>query len=307
MSISRDIPFAALSALAAVAKHASLTVAAKQLGITASAVSQALVSLEKRIGAPVVVRGRRGVRLTETGELLVARCEPALRQVVDGFEEAVAVQGQLAGKLRLNVPRISIPSVISPVLPELRLRYPKLDVEITVDDAFVDIVAGRFDAGVRLSESIEGDMVAVRLTPEFRFVIVGSPEFLARYGTPKRPRDLEDVPCVVFRGAATGATYRWELSSGKREHIIAVSGPLVTNDHELMVNAALSGIGLAYVSEPLVRHHLVSGALVSVLSSYRTEVPGHFAYFPRSNAKLPRLRAFLDTARSVLLRSAPIV
>lgn len=184
------IPFAQLQAFLAVARSRSFTGAARELGVSRSAVSQAVRQLEEQLRIVLLARTTRSVSLTDAGRRLVEGAAPALAQAAATLTEVSAQPGEVVGRLRLSVPRVAVPFVIEPVLPAFRERYPRIEVEVVIDDRFVDIVAEGYDAGVRLSEDIERDMVQVRLTEACRFVVVGTPEYLARHGTPERPADL---------------------------------------------------------------------------------------------------------------------
>jgi DNA-binding transcriptional LysR family regulator len=207
------------------------------------------------------------------------------------------------GRLRLTVPRVSAPFVIEPVLPVFRARHPRVEVELSLEERLVDLVAEGYDAGVRLRESIERDMVQVRLTDPFRFVVVGSPAYLARHGTPQRPEDLLRHECITFRSATTGALYAWELERGRRNWRIPVRGGVVTNDSRLNAHLAEQGLGLAYAFEPMVQEQLRSGRLVRVLEACAPTVPGFFLYFPKLGQRSVPLRLFIEAARELAPRA----
>jgi len=295
------IPWNGVSAFLAVAERGGFSAAARALGVSASAVSQAVRALEAGVGVPLVVRTTRSVRLTEAGEVLARRAGPAVAEVGGALEAAAGSAGRVTGTLRLTLGGIAVPLVVEPVLPELLRRHPGLSVEVSVEDRFVDIVEQRFHAGVRLSESIEPDLAAVRLTPPFRFVVVGSPAYLTARGTPRRPDDLLAHDAIVFRSPTTGALQRWDLERRGRTRLVAVKGRVTCDDARLLVRGALDGLGLAYVDEHSVRQHLAAGRLREVLPDWAPEVPGFFLYFPRRSQGQPKLRAFLDVAREVLL------
>lgn len=304
------IPWSGMTAFLAVVERGGFSAAARALGRSPSAVSQAVRALEQRVGVPLVVRTTRSVRLTDAGEALARKAAPAMASVGEAVEEAAGRAGQVAGTLRLTVGRIAVPLVVEPVLEKVLARYPRLAVDVSVDDRLVDVVAERFDAGVRLSESIEPDLAAVRITPPFRFVVVGSPAYLARRGVPADPGDLLGHDAVVYRSPTTGALQRWDLERKGRTRVVAVRGRVTCNDARLLVRGALDGLGLAYVDEHSARPHLASGALRTVLDAWAPEVPGFFLYFPRRARGEARLKAFLEVAREVLMpaprpRAAP--
>jgi DNA-binding transcriptional LysR family regulator len=192
--------------------------------------------------------------------------------------------------------------VIEPVLPAFRARHPRVEVEVVVEERLIDIVAEGYDAGVRLSEIIQRDMVQVRLTDPFRFVVVGAPEYLARYGVPQRPEDLLRHECITFRSPTTGALYAWELERGRKTWRLPVRGGVITNDGLLCASMARLGLGLAYAFEPMVMEDLSSGRLQRVLEPYAPTVPGYFLYFPSRAQRTPALRAFVDTARESIVK-----
>jgi DNA-binding transcriptional LysR family regulator len=204
-------PFSQLQAFLAVARLCNFSSAARELGVSRSAVSQSVRQLEQQLRVVLLVRTTRSVALTEAGKQLVENAGPALRQAVAALEQVSARPGEAVGRVRLSVPRLAVPFVIVPVLPTFRERHPRVEVEVVSDERFVDIVAEGYDAGVRLSESIERDMVQVRLTAPFRFVVVGAPSYLARRGVPERPEQLLQHECITFRSSTTGNLYAWEL------------------------------------------------------------------------------------------------
>jgi DNA-binding transcriptional LysR family regulator len=198
---------------------------------------------------------------------------------------------------------MAVPFVINPVLPAFRARHPRVEVEVDVEDRFVDIVAEGYDAGVRLSESIERDMVQVRLTDAFRFVVVGAPSYLERHGTPEKPQDLLRHECITFRARTTGALYAWELERGRKTWRVPVRAGVVTGDSEVMLSLAESGAGLAYVFEPSVQEPLRTGRLKIVLEAYAPIVPGFFLYFPSHAQRSPPLRLFIEAAKELAVRA----
>jgi DNA-binding transcriptional LysR family regulator len=299
------IPFPQLQAFLAVARARSFSAAARELGVTRSAVSQAVRQLEEQLKVVLLARTTRSVSLTDAGRRLVEGAAPALRQVLAALGEVAAQPGETVGRLRLSVPRAAVPFVIDPVLPAFRTRYPRIEVEVDVEDRLVDIVGEGYDAGVRLTEAIERDMVQVRLTDAFRFVVVGAPDYLERSGTPQRPEDLLRHECITFRSRTTGALYAWELERGRRTWRVPVRGGVVTNDIALTVSLASHGMGLAYTLEPRVIEQLESGRLQRVLEPYAATVPGFFLYFPARARRSPLLRAFVETARELAVRAAP--
>src|SRR6266540_6552426 len=247
----KTAPFPQLRAFLAVARLRSFSSAARELGVSRSAVSQTVRQLEERLRVVLLARTTRSVSLTDAGRRLVEAAGPPLGLVVAALAEASARPGEAVGRLRLTVPPTAVPFVIDPVLPTFRARHPRVEVEVDVDDRFVDIVAEGYDAGVRLSEAIELYLVQVRLTDAFRFVVVGAPSYLERHGTPRRPEDLLRHECFTIRIPSSGALYAWELERGRRNWRVPVRGSIVTNDRRLRQGLVEQGLGLAYAFEPL--------------------------------------------------------
>ena len=292
-----------LQVFLAVARLRSFSGAARELGVSTPAVSQAVRQLEEQLRVVLLTRTTRSVSLTDAGRRLVEGAGPALGQALAALTEVSAKPGEAVGRVRLSVPRVAVPYVIAPVVPTFRLRHPRVEVEVTVEDRFVDIVAEGYDAGVRLSEAIERDMVQVRLTGAFRFVVVGAPGYLARHGTPERPEDLLRHECITFRLPTAGALYAWELERGRRTWRVPVRGGVITNDNQLTMTLAEQGLGLAYVPEPRVTEQLREGRLQRVLESYAPTVPGFFLYFPSRAQRTPALRLFVDAARELAVHA----
>lgn len=293
----RERSLSALSTFLAVAERNSFSAAGAALGISRSAVSQAVRVLEDQLGTPLLVRTTRSVRLTDAGARLAATAGPALRQADDALI-AIKSGEHAAGTLRLTVPHICVPTVIAPLLPQLRARHPELMLEIVVDDRLVDIVAEGFDAGIRLGEAVERHMVGVRISQPFRFVVVASPGYLKKHGTPEHPRDLIDHACIGFRGPATGVLYRWEFERRGKEIVVDVPSAIVTSDAALMVEAARAGLGCGYVDELSAARDIATGKLVVVLEDYLPRAAGFFLYFPERSRTLPKLRALIDLAKT---------
>lgn len=294
--------FPQLQAFLAVARGRSFSGAGRELGVSRSAVSQSVRQLEAQLGVVLLARTTRSVSLTDAGRRLVDSAGPALGQVAAAVAQVSAQPGEIVGRVRLSVPSSAVPFVIEPVLPAFRARHPRVEVEVSVEERLVDIVAEGYDAGVRLSEAIERDMIQVRLTDPFRFVVVGAPEYLARHGTPERPEDLLRHQCITFRSKTTGALYAWELSRGRRNWRVPVRGGVVSNDGPLSVSLAERGLGLAYAFEARVSEQLQSGRLVRVLERYAPTVPGFFLYFPSLTQRSAPLRLFVEAARELALR-----
>jgi len=297
-------PFQQLQAFLRVARHRSFSGAARELGVSRSAVSQAVRQLEEQLGVVLLARTTRSVSLTDAGRRLLDGAGPGLGHALAALTEVSAQPGEAVGRVRLSVPRAAVPFVIDPVLPTFRTRHPRIEVEVAIQERLVDIVAESFDAGVRLSDVIERDMVQVRLTDPFRFVVVGAPAYLARRGTPERPGDLLRHDCITFRSQTTGALYAWELERGRRTWRVPVRGGVVSNDGPLSASLAEWGLGLAYAFEPMVTEQLRVGRLQIVLERYAPTVPGYFIYFPSRAQRSGPLRLFIDAARELAVRRA---
>jgi DNA-binding transcriptional LysR family regulator len=285
----------------AVARLRSFSGAARELGVSTSAVSQSVRQLEEQLRVTLLTRTTRSVALTEAGKRLVESADPAVRQALSALTEVSARPGETVGRLRLSVPQVAVPYVLAPILPTFRERYPRIAVEVVAEDRFVDIVAEGYDAGVRLTEAIERDMVQLRLTSAFRFVVVAAPAYLARHGTPERPEDLLCHECFTFPSTA-GTLYAWELERGRRNWRVPVRGGVVTNNSQLRLLLAEQGAGLAYVFEPMASDALRAGRLKCVLEPYAAKVPGFFLYYPSRAQSSPSLRLFVQIAKELTTR-----
>jgi DNA-binding transcriptional LysR family regulator len=288
----------------AVARLRGFTAAARDLGVSVAAVSQSVRQLERHLGTVLFTRTTRSVALTEAGRGLAERAGPGLEQAVEALRNVAAPSGEAVGRLKLSVPAVAVPLVIEPVLPVFRSRHPRVDVEVVVENRFVDIVADGYDAGIRLHEAVDRDMVHVRLTEPFRFVVVGAPSYLAKHGTPRTPEDLLRHECFTFRIPSSGALFAWELERGKRSWRVPVRGGIVTNNGELALAMVEKGLGLAYVIEPVAKDSLRAGRLVRVLEPYAPKVPGFFLYYPSRTQRTGPLRLFVEAARELVSRPA---
>jgi DNA-binding transcriptional LysR family regulator len=298
--MSRADQFAGMSEFLAVARHASFRAAAAELGVTPSAVSQAVRALEGRVGLPLLQRTTRTVALTEAGARLLEQLVPAATTIREALDAVGALRSRPLGILRLSVPHIALNLVLLPVLQEFRRLCPDVAIDIDVNDASVDLTAMQFDAGIRIGEYIERDMVAVRLTAAFRWVVAGAPGYFADRGRPASPRDLTGHECIRYRFPTARSVYRWEFVRRGKTFTLDPPGSLTTNDHLSMLGLALRGLGLAYTADLVAAEPLASGALEDVLRPYLPVTPGLFLYFPRRSQTQPKLRAFIDVARRVM-------
>jgi|SRR4051812_31454107 len=286
----------ALSVFLAVAEERSFTRAAKRLGVSPSAMSHAMRALEEDIGVRLLSRTTRSVAPTDAGEELLARLRPALTDVQGALAQLSGSRNKPAGRVRLLVPRLAAGGVLAPKLGQFARDYPNVVLDVTTDDARTDIVAKGFDAGIHFGEYIEKDMIAVRVSPDHKPAIVGSPGYIKLQGTPKSPRDLLQHRCINFRHGDAGS-YRWEFEKGKKSLSVAVSGPLIVDDLDLVIRAALDGVGLAYMSEQDASAHFSSGALVRVLEDWCQPFPGYFMYYPSRRQQPAALSALIRTLR----------
>jgi DNA-binding transcriptional LysR family regulator len=295
----RPSDYAELRAFAAVLRHGTFTRAARHLGVSPSALSQTVRHLEERVGRRLLHRTTRSVAPTEAGRALGDRLLP----VLDDLEAAAATLATPAdapaGRLRLNLSRVALPLLTPLIAPFLR-AHPGVTLDLVVEDALVDIVARGFDAGVRLGERLEGDMVAVPLGPPLRMAVVAAPAYLAAHAPPLHPRDLARYPCAGMRWPTDGSPYRWEFEKDGEEILVAVNGPLICDEPGPRLRFAQDGLGLAYVFEPEATPHLATGHLVRLLADWTPPFPGLHLYTPSRRHMPPPLRAFIDFARARL-------
>lgn len=291
------LPFAQLQVFLAVARARSFSGAARELAVSRSAVSQAVRHLEEQLGVVLVARTTRSVSLTDAGRQLVEGTGPAIAQTRATLNEVAAKPGEVTGRLRLSIPASAYPT-LAPFLTEFRLLQPRIEIELVFDDRQVDIVAEGFDAGVRLSEYVEKDMVSIRLSEAFRCIVVGAPEYLDASGRPKKPEDLLHHQCLTFRSATSGALYAWELERGKRTWRVPVRGGIVVNDGMYCVELARTGLGLAYAMEPLVEDDLQAGALECVLEAFASPVPGFYLYYQSRAQRSGPLQLFVEMVQA---------
>ncbi|HKQ86245.1 MAG TPA: LysR family transcriptional regulator [Candidatus Acidoferrales bacterium] len=285
-----------LAAFLAIAEERSFTKAAKRLGVSPSALSHAIRGLEEGLGVRLLSRTTRSVAPTEAGEQLLGRLRPALTEVHDALEQLSGLRDKPAGRVRLLVPRFAGAAVLGPKLAKFARDYPDVVLDITADDSRMDIVAGGFDAGIHFGEYIQKDMIAVRVSKDHRAAIVGAPAYFKSRPKPKTPQDLLKHLCINFRHGTAGV-YRWEFDKGKKSLSVAVIGPLIVDDEETLVRAAIDGVGLAFVSDERVALQLESGELVRVLEDWCQPFPGFFLYYPSRRQQPPALSALINALR----------
>jgi DNA-binding transcriptional LysR family regulator len=291
-------PLNALNAFLAVARRRSFAAAARDLGVSTSALSQSVRQLEERLHVTLLTRTSRSVALTDAGRRLLENAGPAVEQALESLKTVSAQPGEVTGRVRLTVPAAAVTLVLAGLLPRFAQRHPSVEVDVRVDDRFVNIVEEGLDAGIRLVEAIDRDMVHVRLSEACRIIVAGAPSYLERRGVPQKPADLLEHDCIGMR-ATSGGPWPWELERGKKTWRVPVRGPVMTNDQTLRRQLALSGVGLLYSLEPLVADDLARGRLRVVLEPYSPAVPGLFLYFPSRAQVSPALRAFVEVAREM--------
>lgn len=284
----------------AVARRGGFAAAAAAQGMSPSAVSHAVRTVEERLGQPLFARTTRSVALTEAGASFVAAVGPALAAVQESMEHIRAREGQVTGVLRLNAPGMALSLALAPALLAMSRLHPAVTVEITSEERLVDIVESGFDAGVRLGEMIAQDMVTVRLTQPFKAIMVASPAYLETHPPPRSIAGLAGHNCIGYRLRSSGAVYAWDLHERGRDVSVEVTGSCRVTDSRLARDLALEGVGIAYLFEPLVRQDLDAGRLKQVLPAASIQEPGLFLYFPRHASQAPKLRAFIDVIRQTL-------
>jgi DNA-binding transcriptional LysR family regulator len=279
-----------------IARHHSFRRAAAELGVTPSAISQAVRALEARVGATLLIRTTRSVGLTEAGERFLSRAKPAFEELVAASDAARELGQRPAGLLRLSVPRAVVPILLEPLIASFCRAYPEIKVEIAASEKLVDLAIEGFDAGIRLGQFIAPDMIIVRLTPPFPFVVVGSPDYLRRRKRPERIDDLHQHACLRMR-RSDGSIAPWPFVDGNKTIEAIVSGPLIAHDYPTLLGAAIQGVGLAQVPGPLAKTPIADGRLQALLTPFAVTTPGVFLYHPGRRQVLPKLRAFIEHVR----------
>lgn len=285
-----------LAAFLAVAEERSFTRAAKRVGVSRSALSHAVKGLEERLGVRLLARTTRNVAPTDAGAQLIARLGPALGDVAAVLELIAGLRDRPAGRVRLVAPRLAAKMIVAPKLEAFTRAYPDVVLDITTDDSPLDLVAGRFDAGIHLGEFIQRDMIATRVSPDQRAAIVGAPRYFQSHPPPRTPRDLPNHRCINIAMGSVGV-YRWEFEKGAQSLAASVTGPLVIDDMDMTLAAARDGIGLAFTLADYAAPHLASGALVRVLEEWCPPFPGFFLYYPSRNQQPPALSALIEVLR----------
>jgi DNA-binding transcriptional LysR family regulator len=284
-------------AFLAVARERSFTRAAAQLGVSQSALSQTLRGLEGRLGLRLLTRTTRSVAPTEAGERLLRAAGPHLEEIEAELTALSELRDKPSGTIRITAHDHAIRAVLWPALEKLLPDYPDIKVEIAIDYGLTDIVAERYDAGVRTGEMVAKDMIAVRIGPDMRSAVVGAPSYFAKRPKPKTPQDLTTHSCINLRLPTHGGLYAWEFEKGKRDLRVRVDGQLVFNGTAPMLDAALAGVGLAYVPEDSVQAHLADGRLIRVLTDWCPPYPGYHLYYPSRRQPTPAFTLLVDALR----------
>jgi len=288
-----------IEAFLRVAERRSFSAAAVDLGVSPSAISQIIKGLEARVGAPLFMRTTRSVGLTQAGEMFLERAAPAYAGLGDAYEAARNLGNRPAGRLRINLMRGAVQPLFEPIIAGFCETYPEIELEIYAEDALADLSAGGFDAGVRMGESLDADVIAVRLTGPFRFVAVATPGYLEKHGRPESPDELRNHRCVRMR-MGSGALMPWTFEKGNREIEVGVTGPVIVNDFTAMMVAVHAGVAMGMTAEPVVKAQVASGQLELVLGDFSCSTSGLFLYYPSRKQVMPKLRAFIDYVRDYL-------
>jgi DNA-binding transcriptional LysR family regulator len=286
-----------LRAFAVVAWERSFTRAAARLRLSTSALSYRIKGLEDRLGIRLLQRNSRSVSVTEAGAQLLQTLEPALANIDDALDALGRATDTVFGTVRITASRYAFDTVIRPVLPAFCHHHPDATVEVLIDYQFRDIISERLDAGIRLGEKLEKDMIAIKVGPELRMAVVASPKYLEAYSGPETPQDLARHRCINYRMMASGSLYSWEFGRDGRTFDIKVDGPLTFNEPALMLDAALDGLGIAYVLEEQAALHIAAGQLVRFLEDWTPPFPGFFLYYPSRRQIAPTLTAFINELR----------
>lgn len=283
-----------LQAFLAIAQDQSFTKAAARIGITPSALSHRMKALEERLGLRLLTRTTRNVAPTEAGERLMQSLTPLFDQIAMEVEALGELRDKPAGTIRISCTDDQIELCLRPRLAEFLENYPDVTIELYVDYGFTNVVRERFDAGIRLGEAISQDMIAIPLGPDMRLVVVGSPDYFKRYSEPETPYDLTNHACVDIRHRPGGAIYAWEFAKDGKEFTVKGQGQLVFNSTVHVLNAAVEGIGLAYVPEDLAEPYLADGRLRKVLTDWSPYFSGFHLYYPNRRQSSPSFSAFVE-------------
>jgi DNA-binding transcriptional LysR family regulator len=289
--------FAQLRAFLAVAGSLSFSRAADTLGVSPSALSQMVRAFEQSVGVRLLNRTTRSVALTEAGETLYRRLVPAVTDLGSALQDIGHYRERPAGLVRVHSFRAAAALFLDPILADFASAFPDVTLDITLDDSVAELVAGRYDAALRIGEVIERDMIAVRLGPDIRQIAVAAPSYVERFGLPATPRELVEHRCIRWRWPGHSGTYLWEFWEKGTWFEVAVDGPLIVNDKELALRAALDGVGIAFLSDWRIAQEVSQGLLVPMLEDWSAPFPGHHLCYPRQRQMAPALRVFIDHVR----------
>ncbi|MBC9176240.1 LysR family transcriptional regulator [Pseudoroseomonas ludipueritiae] len=292
-----DRDYADLRALRCIIEQGSFVAAARELRLSRSALSEAIRRFEARLGIQLLNRTTRSVSPTSAGERLAERFGGAAAEIEAALREAIEAGGEAAGTVRVHAQRLGYETVLRNFLPRFVDRHPRISVEVEIGDAGIDIVSERFDAGIRLGELLDQDVIAIPLQPPIRQVAVAAPAYLERHGEPRHPRELRGHRCVCFRWPGHNMLYNWEFYENDAWFSVPVSGPLTFNDQRATIEAAMAGAGIAFWVESEVQPHIDAGHLVPILLSYTASFPGFALYYPRHRHRSPAVNAFIAALR----------
>ncbi|MBO1552119.1 LysR family transcriptional regulator [Yersinia pseudotuberculosis] len=280
-----------------VAREQSFTRAAKRLGVSPSALSHTIRNLEARLGLRLLTRTTRNVAPTDAGEHLMKTVAPLFAQISSELDKIGELRDKPAGTIRITCSDDAAEQILRPVLPSFFEDFPEINIEIAIDYGFTNIVEQRFDAGIRLGESVSKDMIAVRLGPDWRLSVVGSPAYFKKHAVPDVPHDLTTHHCINIRHSVGGSVYAWEFEKDGRTMTVRVSGQMTANSNIHILNGALDGIGLAYIPDFMARPYIESGRLIEVLADWSPYFPGFHLYYPNRRNASPAFTAFVNAVR----------
>ncbi len=286
-----------LTAFLAVAEEQSFTKAAAKLGISQSALSQIIRRLEERLGMRLLTRTTRSVAPTDAGELLLQTLSPALEELDANIAALSELSNKPAGLIRITSVEHAAKTILWPVFRELLPLYPDIKVDITLDYGLTDIVAERYDAGVRLGEDVDKDMIAVRISPDIEIVIVGTPSYFSKYKKPRVPQELTKHQCINLRLSTARGNYIWPFKKENNEIRVRVDGPASFNTLDMILEASLDGLGLAFLPKDQVEEYLANGRLISVLEDWAPKLPGYHLYYPSRRQLSPVFKLFVKALR----------
>jgi DNA-binding transcriptional LysR family regulator len=286
-----------LAAFAVVAEQGSFTRAAAELAMSQSALSHAIKALEERLGVRLLSRTTRSVSTTEAGQTLLRSLRPALEDIASGVDAVGALRGKPSGAVRITATKHAVSSVVMPAMPSFLASHPDIRVDMIVDDNLTDIVADRMDAGIRFGDIIEKDMIAVRIGPDIRMAVVGSPSYFADRPAPRTPHELSSHRCINYRHIRSGGLYAWDFEEEGRPFKVRVEGPLIVNNADLLREAALAGLGLAFVYENEVLADIRAKRLTRTLDEWCPTFPGYYLYHPSRRQTPPALTALIAALR----------